>query len=183
MRWSEEDLAYLRDYYPTATKKQMMRKLRRGWEGIKSAASLRGIGRPRKKGPLFYQTGKPKSKVLENGCWQWTAGLNKKGYPIARGTHTTLVYREIYIQKFGAIPKGKTIDHTCKNRACVNIEHLEMVPHIVNVRRSKRTVLSPEIVEFIRANKAMRTCDLARQLNLSYNAVYFAQRGDSWKTL
>ena len=122
-------------------------------------------------------------KVLENDCWQWTGGLNKKGYPIARGANTTLVYRELYIQKFGAIPEGKTLDHTCKNRACVNIEHLELVPHIVNVRRSKRTVLSPETVEFIRANKSMRTCDLARQLNLSYNAVYFAQRGDSWKIL
>lgn len=183
MRWTDKDLAFLRDNYAMMPLERMSRKLKRGIEGIKSAASIHGITRPKKKGLLFHMTGKPRYRVLANGCWQWIAGRNRKGYPIAKGTHTTLAYREIYIRKFGPIPQGMTLDHTCKNRACVNIEHLELVPHIVNVRRSKRTLLSPEMVAAIRADRTKTTGELARELNVTYNAVYFARRGDSWKTL
>ena len=144
---------------------------------------LKSLSRQQKRHPLCYYSGKKKYRRMANGCWQWIAGRNKKGYPLAKGFHTTLVYREIYIRKFGPIPKGKTLDHTCKNRACVNIQHLELVPHIVNVRRSKRTILSTEKVSFIRSQPAMRTGDLAKLLGATYSAVYFARRGDSWKTL
>ena len=35
----------------------------------------------------------------------------------------------------GYVPGNKQIDHRCRNRRCVNPDHLEMVSHIENQKR------------------------------------------------
>jgi HNH endonuclease len=78
-----------------------------------------------------------KSKIQETeGCWVWTAYLNKDGYGHF-GFAGKVVRSHIYAYKLlvGPIPKGKELDHTCRNRACVNPDHLEPVTHIVNMGR------------------------------------------------
>jgi hypothetical protein len=37
----------------------------------------------------------------------------------------------------GPIHDGTEIDHLCRNRRCVNPDHLEAVSHLVNVRRGE----------------------------------------------
>jgi hypothetical protein len=76
------------------------------------------------------------------GCWEWTACCNQKGYGLFRlgsrkfGTRQfILAHRFAYRHFVGPIPDGLTLDHLCRNRACVNPEHLEPVLHRVNVLR------------------------------------------------
>ena len=44
-------------------------------------------------------------------------------------------HRMIYAECFGPIERGLVIDHLCRNKRCVNPEHLEAVTQRVNVLR------------------------------------------------
>ena len=69
-------------------------------------------------------------------CWNWKAGKTK-GYGMfylnGRSVGAHRVSYELYV---GKIPKGLTLDHLCRNTACVNPRHLEPVTLGVNVLRS-----------------------------------------------
>ena len=74
------------------------------------------------------------------GCWNWTAYVDKQGYGMFRNRFgTTLAHRRSYEILRGPIPKGKELDHLCRNRRCVNPKHLEPVSHRENMLRSPRT--------------------------------------------
>lgn len=66
------------------------------------------------------------------GCWVWTAGVGSHGYGVFAGT---VAHRFAYETFSGPIPEGMQIDHLCRNRRCVNPDHLEVVTNRENVRR------------------------------------------------
>ena len=73
-------------------------------------------------------------------CWNWTAGTSAKGYGCFRlGGHDgkrTSAHRVAYELLVGPIPDGLELDHLCRNRRCVNPDHLEPVTGDENKRRS-----------------------------------------------
>lgn len=54
--------------------------------------------------------------------------LNKDGYfrKMING-EWVMYHRYIWIKANGSIPDGYEINHLCKNRACCNLDHLEML--------------------------------------------------------
>ncbi len=74
----------------------------------------------------------------DDGCWRWTGATNGHGYGCFwTETKTWGAHRYAYEKKLGAIPNGMVLDHLCRNRLCVNPEHLEIVPQVENVRRGE----------------------------------------------
>ena len=71
------------------------------------------------------------------GCWLWAGGLNGYGYgqfSMGRGVNA-LAHRLSYALFAAPLKPGLTIDHLCRNRGCVNPDHLEQVTGVVNTLR------------------------------------------------
>lgn len=80
--------------------------------------------------------------VADGGCLVWTGHLNANGYgKIKTGGRDGFAHRYAWERVNGPIAKGMTIDHLCRNRACVNLEHLDVVTQAEN---NRRMALSPE---------------------------------------
>ena len=71
---------------------------------------------------------------MPNGCWEWCGTTKDNGYGIRYGvfkwrnwgkTKQGYAHRLAYIIFYGDIPKGKEINHLCKNTLCVNPQHLQ----------------------------------------------------------
>ena len=74
-----------------------------------------------------------KYTVLPSGCWQWHGAKTGRGYGVMRiAAGSRLVHRIAYEHFREPIPDGLTIDHLCKNKACVNPMHLEPVSNRIN---------------------------------------------------
>ncbi len=69
------------------------------------------------------------------GCWIWQRSCHRGyGQLWANGTMNR-AHRIAYELVKGPIPKSLTIDHLCRNRACINPDHLEAVTMRKNVLR------------------------------------------------
>lgn len=70
------------------------------------------------------------------GCWEWRGFTAPSGYGhIHWKTRPHRVHRVSWELLRGLIPDGMYMDHLCRNKICVNPEHLEIVTPRENVIR------------------------------------------------
>ena len=72
---------------------------------------------------------------IPDGCWQWQGQLDNGYGRFWVDGKSMLSHRVSYQIHIGEIPKSLQIDHLCRNRGCVNPEHLEPVSIATNVLR------------------------------------------------
>jgi hypothetical protein len=85
-------------------------------------------------------------RMSPSGCWEWTKQRSPKGYGHVKWQRRNWrAHRLTYELLVAPIPTGMTIDHLCRNAACVNPEHLEVVTNTENNRRSPLTIAGANI--------------------------------------
>ena len=135
-----------------------------------------------------------RSRLAENGCWEWVGYFGSGGYGMmSRNGKNQRAHRISYEAYKGAIPKGMVVRHTCDNPACVNPDHLILGSQKDNVAdreaRNRRVVngerigtskLTEKDVLEIRASEESLDV-LARRYNIDRSNVWVIRAGKSWR--
>jgi hypothetical protein len=58
------------------------------------------------------------------GCRLWTGRRDRDGY--GRTSSGQLAHRVVFEAEHGPIADGKEVEHSCRRRSCVRLEHLEL---------------------------------------------------------
>lgn len=120
------------------------------------------------------------SKDPNTGCWNWTGALQANGYASMRvqrgearaGWRTTSGHRLAFELYRGPIPEGMELDHLCRNRRCVNPDHLEVVDRATNTLRGD----APALIGALNASKTH--CNSGHE----FTAANTYQRPDGGRT-
>lgn len=111
--------------------------------------------------------------IGEGGCMVWAGNLSKNGYgKMSLGGESLLVHRVSYEHSVGPIEIGMVIDHLCRNRACINPDHLDQCTIGENVMRGDTIGAR---------NKAATHCKRGHEFTEA-NTVYLTRGGRVCKT-
>jgi HNH endonuclease len=77
------------------------------------------------------------SQPRGGGCLEWTGTVNDDGYGIftfgAIERHTITAHKAAYLVAVGGVPDGMVVKHSCRNRRCINPDHLEVATQKENI--------------------------------------------------
>jgi hypothetical protein len=83
-----------------------------------------------------YASPEPLPTSITTPCVRWKGPHDHDGYGITwLEDRSRVVHRIIYEQARGPIPEGMQIDHLCRTRDCIRLDHLEAVTQAENLLR------------------------------------------------
>lgn len=112
-------------------------------------------------------------------CWTWQLRKGGTGYGhITVKSNDHLAHRWYYEQAKGPIPDGLQLDHLCRNRDCVNPDHMEPVTPLENTRRSRSMKLTLEQAQEIQRLLAtgLSAYKIAPMFGVSTSTVYLIKK-------
>ncbi len=78
---------------------------------------------------------------VSGDCWVRKGKPDGKGYgTIGHNYKTHRAHKFVWEMLVGSIPEGLEIHHNCENKMCSYPDHLELVTHAENMRRSPRSI-------------------------------------------
>lgn len=85
---------------------------------------------------------------LGTRCWECLCRPNRNGYrrvPASIDAREPVAHRYAWEYVNGPIPEGYILDHLCRFRACIRLDHLEPVTHRENTLRGKAILFKPRV--------------------------------------
>jgi hypothetical protein len=128
------------------------------------------------------------------GCDLWTGRVDRRGYGLAwiNGRQERAA-RASYKAFVGPIPPGHDVHHLCRNRHCINPEHLEAKERRAHLRlhatsdtwwageKNSQAKLRAIDVQFIRAARPFLSArTLAQEFGIGIRNVYHIWSGEGW---
>jgi hypothetical protein len=82
---------------------------------------------------------------LSNGCREWLKYKDPAGYGrVAYDGVARMAHRVAYELNIAPVKKGLVLDHLCRDRSCINPNHLEQVTQSENILRGDHPKLNAE---------------------------------------
>lgn len=85
------------------------------------------------------------SKTKQNeitGCLEWTAGLNKGYAQFKLKQKKCQAHRALYEHFHGELSLEYDVNHICRNRKCVNIDHLEALTKAEHIEKDRDAMMN-----------------------------------------
>jgi hypothetical protein len=147
----------------------------RGW--IKGEPTRFVLGHQARKRVRYVEV--PKENFA-TPCWLWQLSCFHDGYgALWKGGRMCKAHRVYYEEQKGPVPDGTELDHLCRERQCVNPDHLEPVSHFENCRRGSNTKLTASSVADIRSSSDTQRV-LARRYGVTQGHISRIKGGQTW---
>lgn len=128
-----------------------------------------------------------KVNKIPNGCWEWTARIEPKGYGrFSFEKKPRLAHRMAWFLTYGYFPIASIqVCHKCDNRKCVNPAHLFLGTNSANQRdrclkgRASKKLSSEDVLEIRASDKSQR--ELAKTYKVDQALVQRIKANKIWK--
>ncbi|MES2177835.1 MAG: HNH endonuclease [Gemmatimonadota bacterium] len=129
--------------------------------------------------------GRPKRSMIQiddGGCFVWQGCLTSKKYP-CRGP---LVHRLAWAAFFGPIPHEYEIHHICRNKQCINIDHLQCLSireHRLLGHRPLKLDAEKVLAILSLIVEGVPRREIAARFGIARHYVTDLKNGRAWKSL
>lgn len=117
--------------------------------------------------------GKPLREMFDvddvTGCWVWRTPTDGGYGRLTIKGRLLYAHRVVYVMLRGPVDPELDLDHLCRNRACVNPDHVEPVAPRINVLRG------------VAAKESRTRCSRGHELTED-NVITYASRVRGWRS-